>query len=308
MKVALSLLGTIVILGLGAVLSTALLKELNHADAPVAEKGYILANGLTPLPAAKMPQIPTYPDAKLLEDMHSDRPPGYARDRTWEINTTDSEMMAYDATHRDVQSFYSDMLPKYGWRRLPYPTPNPWTKASNLQRGGTPPPTPIVPNRNDDPYYPLVYYWLDNRDFAPYNYKVVVCMDHWDNSVKPHIYVTIFRVPNVNKIPIPPNAEQIEVHDSEDGNARTITFITDLKSYEMVGYYRNGLRRDYGWDTGESNGSPHFIWFSYSEETMDQMGPGMSGGVFITLDTSGKTNVRIEVGGLKAFADLQRTP
>jgi hypothetical protein len=302
MRLAFFLLAAVAVLGLGAALINANVGQSANRAVPVVEQGYVLALALTPPPTVEMPQIPAYPGARLINDVQSNKPPEYARDLSWDTDATDSE----------VRSFYQASLSKQGWGRLLYPTPNPWTEAVRAQEGMPPLPTPLIPNKNDDPSYPLLYYWSDRTGLAPYKFKVAVGVDHFSGA-EDRIYADIIRVPDEDKIPVLPSAEQIDLQNSQDGGGRFITYLTDTRPEESYAFYERGLRY-YGWWTIEHDDPSYGLEFTYYDRHLSTNGPipglsnEISGRVFVKLDTSGKTKVRIEIVGLKAFAGLQTTP
>ena len=274
------------------------------AQADNSSKGYIIALALTPLPTFEMPQIPVYPGAQFLDDSKLEQPPWYLYYSGW----------LAPATRSEVFSFYDRALSGHGWGRLLFPPPDPSDQASHEEQGMTPEPTEEVIDKNTSPLtlFPHMYYWSDSTGSAPYKFKLTVGFGRGVAGEKGKVEVvfTWSRVPDENKIPIPPDAEEIEVQNSADGGGRSITYLTDAKPKDMQKYYDLGLRYA-GWYTNVWE-DPLSTYFSYSDAHIDGTDPGkspkISGYIYFTTEPSGKTKVRVEIAGLKAFANALTTP
>ncbi|HEX9990531.1 MAG TPA: hypothetical protein VGE45_18900 [Chloroflexia bacterium] len=217
----------------------------------------------------KQEDVPLYPGAQAIEV-----------GQVWPRELRHTSYVAY-ASSQDVLAFYHERLESDGWILLREITST----------------TPLFNH----------YYWTDPTKTAPWDLDLNLTIK-WDQdpdsnlpkSEQAVVSLSLYRSPNLKRVPHFSDAQQVEVQEQIDGRKElhsVTTYVTTAKPQEVKDFYSTTLI-NHGWWLleGISSTSPDSLFFNWSYGNIhNSFVANLS--IVTKLDSQGKTMVEVEVSG-----------
>lgn len=155
--------------------------------------------------------------------------------------------------------------------------------------------------------------WLDQQGTLPYFLLLGIDVTSKEESgiTRSYVQATLRRVPNLDKLPLAPDAQQVEekkeyVKSALGGDKVTeeaIYYFTNLSPQEVEDYYRDAMVQSGWWlvtsDSHDPFFSPEGLTFRFNVGGGDYSEATGKAVVVAKLEADGRTRVRIGVVGLQ---------